>query len=69
LAFAHERSKLAFLCIGRSWQQDIAAQTKRTHDVIIGDGFLDVEGMFKALQDVDFPADDVLPGAGSLRHC
>lgn len=40
--------------------KDMAAQTKKTHDVIIGDGFLDVEGMFKALKDIDFPADGAL---------
>lgn len=40
--------------------KDVAAQAKKTHDVIIGDGFLDVKGMFKALKDIDFPADGVL---------
>ncbi|MFQ6133026.1 MAG: sugar phosphate isomerase/epimerase family protein [Armatimonadota bacterium] len=40
--------------------KDVAAQTKKTHDVIIGEGFLDVEGMFKALKDVGFPADGAL---------
>jgi L-ribulose-5-phosphate 3-epimerase UlaE len=40
-----------------------AAKTKKTRDVIIGEGFLDVEDMFKALQEVEFPAD----GAFSLE--
>jgi sugar phosphate isomerase/epimerase len=40
--------------------KDVGAQTKKTHDVIIGEGFLDVEGMFKALKDVKFPADGAL---------
>jgi len=40
--------------------KDMAEQTKQTHDVIIGDAFLDVEAMFKALKDVSFPADGAL---------
>ena len=40
--------------------KDMAEQTKKTHDVIIGEGFLDVEGMFKALKDIKFPADGAL---------
>ncbi len=40
--------------------KDVAEQTKKTHDVIIGAGFLDVAAMFKALKDVNFPADGAL---------
>ncbi|MGD8238896.1 MAG: sugar phosphate isomerase/epimerase [Armatimonadota bacterium] len=40
--------------------KDVAEQTQKTHDVIIGEGFLDVEGMFKALKDVSFPAGGAL---------
>ncbi len=40
--------------------KDVAEQTKKTHDVIIGAGFLDVVAMFKALKDVNFPTDGVL---------
>jgi sugar phosphate isomerase/epimerase len=40
--------------------KDVAEQTKKTHDVIIGAGFLDVVAMFKALKDVNFPTDGAL---------
>ena len=40
--------------------KDVAEQTKKTHDVIIGAGFLDVDAMFKALKDVNFGADGAL---------
>ena len=40
--------------------KDVAEQAKKTHDVIIGKGFLDVAAMFKALKDVNFPLDGAL---------
>jgi len=40
--------------------KDVAEQAKKTHDVIIGKGFLEVEAMFKALQAVGFPEDGAL---------
>lgn len=40
--------------------KDVAEQTKKTHDVIIGAGFLDVAAMFKALKDVNFPTEGAL---------
>lgn len=40
--------------------KDVAEQAKKTHDVIIGKGFLDVVAMFKALRDVSFPLDGAL---------
>ncbi len=44
--------------------KDCAEQQKRTHNVVIGKGHLDVVGTFKALKDVNFPAD----GAISLEY-
>lgn len=40
--------------------KDVAEQKKKTHDVIIGAGFLDVVAMSKALRDVNFPTDGAL---------
>lgn len=40
--------------------KDVAERKKKTHDVIIGAGFLDVVAMFKALKDVRFPADGAI---------
>lgn len=40
--------------------KDVAQQQKRTHDVVIGKGHLDVPGMFKALKTIKFPADGSL---------
>ena len=37
--------------------KDVAEQKKRTHDVVIGTGHLDVVGLFTALREVRFPAD------------
>jgi inosose dehydratase len=44
--------------------KDFAEQKKKTEGVIIGRGHLDVEGVFKALKRVGFPAD----GALSLEY-
>ena len=40
--------------------KDVAQPQKRTHDVVIGTGHLDVVGMFKAMGKVKFPADGSL---------
>lgn len=40
--------------------KDVAEQQKKTKDVIIGKGFLDVEAMFKAMKKVKFPADGAI---------
>ena len=44
--------------------KDFAEQKKKTEGVIIGRGHLDVEGVFKALKKIGFPAD----GALSLEY-
>lgn len=44
--------------------KDEEKQEKRSHNVVIGKGHLDVVGMFKALKKIDFPAD----GAISLEY-
>lgn len=44
--------------------KDEAKQEKRSHNVVIGKGHLDVVGIFKALKKVGFPAD----GAISLEY-
>ena len=44
--------------------KDVAEQKKRTHDVIIGTSFLDLEGLFGALQEIGFPSD----GSISLEY-
>ena len=40
--------------------KDVAERQDRTHDVIIGKGHLDVEGMFAGLKKINFPADGAL---------
>src|SRR5262245_2838735 len=40
--------------------KDVAERRDRTHDVVIGKGHLDVEGMFRALKKIGFPADGSL---------
>ncbi len=40
--------------------KDVAEKRKRTHDVVLGTGHLDVVGMFRALRDIEFPADGSL---------
>ncbi len=40
--------------------KDVAEQKARTHDVVIGKGHLDVEGMFRGLKKIGFPADGSL---------
>lgn len=40
--------------------KDVAERTKRTHDVIIGTAHLDVVEMFRALREINFPADGSL---------
>ncbi len=40
--------------------KDFAEAKKRTHGVIIGKGLLDVEGVFRALKKIKFPADGSL---------
>ena len=40
--------------------KDVAEMRKRTHDVIIGEGHLDVVGIFKGLRKIKFPADGTL---------
>jgi sugar phosphate isomerase/epimerase len=40
--------------------KDVAAQTPTAPDVILGDGVLDVAGVFRALRDVGLPADAAL---------
>jgi sugar phosphate isomerase/epimerase len=37
--------------------KDVAAKTGRTHDVVIGKGHLDVEGLFRGLKTIGFPRD------------
>lgn len=37
--------------------KDVAEMQKRTHDVVIGSGHLDVVGLFQALEQIKFPAD------------
>jgi sugar phosphate isomerase/epimerase len=37
--------------------KDVAEMQKRTHDVVIGTAHLDVEGLFKTLRAIKFPAD------------
>lgn len=44
--------------------KDFAEQKKKTRGVILGKGFLDVEGVFRALKKIGFPAD----GALSLEY-
>ena len=44
--------------------KDVAEKQKQTHDVIIGQSFLDLVGLFKALKRIGFPAD----GAISLEY-
>ena len=44
--------------------KDEEKQEKRSHNVVIGKGFLDVVAMFKTLKDIDFPAD----GSISLEY-
>lgn len=44
--------------------KDFAEQKNETHGVILGEGHLDITGVFKALKEVDFPAD----GALSLEY-
>jgi sugar phosphate isomerase/epimerase len=44
--------------------KDEAKQEKRSHNVVIGKGHLDVVGLFKSLKKIDFPAD----GAISLEY-
>jgi sugar phosphate isomerase/epimerase len=44
--------------------KDEAKQEKRSHNVVIGTGHLDVVGLFKALKKIDFPAD----GSISLEY-
>jgi inosose dehydratase len=40
--------------------KDVAERKDRTHDVVIGKGHLDVEGLFAALKKIAFPADGSL---------
>jgi len=40
--------------------KDMARQQKQGNEVVIGQGLLDLEGMFKALREVEFPADGAL---------
>jgi sugar phosphate isomerase/epimerase len=40
--------------------KDVAEMRNKTHDVIIGQGHLDVVGIFKAAKAIDFPADGVI---------
>jgi sugar phosphate isomerase/epimerase len=40
--------------------KDVAEQKARTHDVVIGKGHLDVEGLFRGLKKIGFPADGSL---------
>ena len=44
--------------------KDVAEKQKRTHDVVLGTGHLDVVGMFKSLRSIKFPAD----GSISLEY-
>ncbi|MCA9151848.1 MAG: sugar phosphate isomerase/epimerase, partial [Planctomycetales bacterium] len=44
--------------------KDVAEKQARTHDVIIGQSFLDLVGLFKALKRIGFPAD----GSISLEY-
>lgn len=44
--------------------KDVAAQQKKTHNVILGEGFLDLPEIFTALKQSGFPAD----GALSLEY-
>jgi sugar phosphate isomerase/epimerase len=37
--------------------KDVEAKTARTHDVVIGKGHLDVEGIFRGLKKIGFPSD------------
>jgi inosose dehydratase len=40
--------------------KDVAERQDRTHDVVIGKGHLDVEGMFRGLKKISFPSDGSL---------
>ena len=40
--------------------KDVAEKQNKTHDVIIGQGHLDVVGMFTAMKEINFPADGVI---------
>jgi sugar phosphate isomerase/epimerase len=40
--------------------KDVAEKQNRTHDVVIGKGHLDVEGLFRTLKKIRFPADGSL---------
>ena len=40
--------------------KDVAEKQAKTHDVIIGQGHLDVVGIFRAMKEVEFPADGVI---------
>jgi len=40
--------------------KDVAEHKDRTHDVVIGKGHLDVEGMFRGLKKISFPTDGSL---------
>ncbi|MDG2385336.1 MAG: sugar phosphate isomerase/epimerase [Pirellulaceae bacterium] len=44
--------------------KDVAEKKKRTHDVIVGSSFLNLPGLFQALQQVNFPQD----GSISLEY-
>lgn len=40
--------------------KDVAEKQNKTHDVIIGQGHLDVVGLFTAVKEIKFPADGVI---------
>ena len=40
--------------------KDVAEKQDRTHDVVLGEGHLDMVGLFRALKEIKFPADGSL---------